>query len=107
MIKQGKPVLVASLEVVLLIAITLLASFLWPDVLKPLVNVLCKLGVDDLRPIYVIFIVFALVSAWFLMLFTWRRRYLYIKVALSYVILFLCAFIIFFRFIVPQLTGGF
>jgi phosphoglycerol transferase MdoB-like AlkP superfamily enzyme len=107
MTKRKKAVLLASLEVILLIVITLLISFVWPDVLKPLVNVLCRLGIDDLRQIYVIFIVFTLVSLWFLMLFLWRKQYLYIKVALSYVIFFLCAFIIFLRFIVPQLTGGF
>jgi hypothetical protein len=107
MAKQRKTVLLASIEFVLLMGVTLPIMFLWPDVLKPLVNVLCRLGIDDLRPRYVIFIVFTLVSVWFLMLFLWRKQYLYIKVVLSYVIFFLCAFIIFLRFIVPQLTGGF
>jgi len=107
MTKQKMTALLACLEIILLITITLPVAFLWPDILKPLVNLLCRFGIDDSRPIYVILIVLTLVSGWLLTLFIWHTRYIYIKVALSYVVFSLCAFIIFFRFIVPQLTGGF
>jgi hypothetical protein len=107
MTKQRMTVLLASLEVILLMFVTLLIAILWPGVLKPLVDFLCALSIDDLPPIYVIFISFVLVGVWLLILRIWRPGYIYLKVALSYVVFFLCAFILFLRFIVPYLIGPF
>jgi len=104
MTKRKKTVLLSSLEVILLIATTLSIMFLRPNILNPLGSVLCALGIDESTPIAV-FAVLALVVILFLILLMWRRGNIYIKMALSYAIFSLCAFIVFIRFILPRLMG--
>jgi hypothetical protein len=98
---------IAVIEIMLLMAVTLPVAFVWPKVLKPLVDSLCLLGISGANPIYVISIVFVLIGIWISILHVWRQGYIYVKLSLSYIILFLCGFVLFLRFIVPQLISPF
>jgi len=107
MIKQKKTILVAGAEIVLLMVITLPMVFIYPNVLKPIVNLLCFLKMTDAPSMCVTSIVLSLIGVWFLILLVWRQGNIYVKVALGYMIFFLCGFILFLRFIVPHLIGPF